>query len=90
MIVKSAILFYSLAHPYDPIIISGERHLDCYEKLFKQRIPYHKSSVIEGFLTEKHAFLDRYDAKYEAMRCHQLDSYGENRALYSEDIWPEE
>ena len=90
MIVKSAILFYTLANPYDPMIISGERHPDCYEKLFQMRLPYHKSSVIEGFLTEKHAFLDRFDAKFEAMRCRQLDEYGENRALYSEDIWPEE
>lgn len=90
MIAFSALVYYRLDDPYTPAIIAGARHADCYEKLFKMRIPYEKSSVIEGFLTDEHQFLDRFAAKYYAVahnQYHPEPEHIESRALYSEDIW---
>lgn len=90
MILYCAVLVYPLAFPNQPLIVSGDWHSDCYEKLSKLNIPYHKSSVIEGFLTDKHKFLDRYDAKHEAAACGQINPMVcEGRALHAEDLWGE-
>ena len=88
MIQSPAILVYPLAFPNEPLIVGGADFPSCYDKLKRLNIPYHKSSAIEGFLTDRHAFLDRYDALYEAARCGQIQlDKAERRALHVSDIW---
>lgn len=88
MIAYSAIMFHLPDNPY-PIIMTGKRHADILEEMFKRHMPYIKETAIQGFVTDGGSFLDRYDAKIEARRCGQLVEDTDDRALYSEDIWPE-
>lgn len=42
----------------------------------------------QGFVTETGEFLNRIDAKAEAIRCNQiLEGEGKHFELYSEDVW---
>ena len=50
---------------------------------------YDKKSAIQGFLTNKDRFVDRYEAKEIAIAANQLivpeeETYTE---LFSEDVW---
>jgi hypothetical protein len=87
MIIASAIKFKKRDSEY-PIILTGLRHSDIREELFKL-YPKNQENIIEGFLTDDDRFLDRYDAKKEAIECDQLFEDTFCQALYSEDIWPE-
>lgn len=91
MIKCSAVKFVPFGTDY-PIIVAGPRHPDCYETIQEHFGHSYLQSpdIVEGFLDEMDRFLDRYDAKYEALRCGQLTHDTSDRALYSEDIWPEE
>lgn len=89
MIICSAIKFYQKDDEEYPVIMTAKRHADVFEKMFNLGIKYHKDSAIQGFLTDDNHFLDRYEAKHEARRCGQLVVDTGDRALYSEDIWPE-
>lgn len=87
MIVYSAIK-YTGNHP---IVVTGFRHADIYESLtYTYHLPIDKEIITEGFWTDDNRFLDRYEAKIEARRCNQLVEDTDDRALCSEDIWPEE
>lgn len=89
MIVASAILFYENERPDYPVIMTGLRHCDVLERIFQLHISYNKNTAVQGFIDEHGKFYDRFDAKYEAQKCGQLIVDDGNRALYSEDIWPE-
>lgn len=87
MIIASALKFYLKDQNY-PMIITGLRHADCYEKLHDMKIDYKRESVEEGFFSENNQFLDRIKAKKLALHWGQVEDDG-YAALYSEDIWPE-
>lgn len=91
MIKCCAVKFVPFGTCY-PIIVAGARHPDCYETIHAHfGFSFFQSpDIVEGFLDEMDKFLDRYDAKYEALRCGQLSHDTSDRALHCEDIWPEE
>lgn len=89
MIFSSAIMFVLKGDPGYPMVMTGKRHPDILEKMFNLHLDYDKESAVQGFMTDKGAFLNRYDAKYEAQKCNQLVEPTDYRELYSEDIWPE-
>lgn len=87
MIKYSAILFFD-ENNY-PVIITGLRHADILEKMFKYKIKYNKDKSIQGFITDENQFLDRYEAKKEAKKYNQIIEETKLAELFSEDIWPE-
>lgn len=92
MIARSAIKFY-LASDYkkeNPIIMTGLRHCDIYEQMFKLHIVYDKASAVQGFITDEDKFIDRYEAVYVARAANQVSIDFNEAQLFSEDIWPEE
>ena len=72
------------------LIFTGVRHSDIYEQLNQLKIKYDRVKFcVEGFLTNKGEFVDRYNAKVIALNANQLivpeeETYGE---LYTEDVW---
>lgn len=91
MIKCPAVKFVPFGTDY-PIIVAGPSHYVCYETIQEHfgHSFFQSPDVVEGFLDEMDKFLDRYDAKYEALRCGQLTHDTSDRALYSKDIWPEQ
>lgn len=87
MIKYSAVLFFD-ENNY-PVIMTGLRHADIFEKMFKHKIKYDKNKAIQGFITDKNQFLDRYEAKKEAENNNQIIEKTNLVELFSEDIWPE-
>lgn len=87
MIISSAIKFYQSNDELYPIIMTGLRHPNILEKIFRLGIQYNKDTMIEGFLIDKNQFLNRYEAKEEAQRCNQIVSDDCGMQLYSEDVW---
>lgn len=88
MIMYSAVKIFPINSEY-PIIFTGKRHSDCFEKAFSLHIEHNRKKDAQGFLTDEDKFLDRYEAKHEARKCHQLLNDDGTRELFSEDIWPE-
>ena len=41
----------------------------------------------QGFLDEKDNFLTREEAYHHAVECGQIESSGEEKELFSEDLW---
>ena len=87
-LIASAIKFYTLDSDY-PMIMCGKRHCDIYESMWRASLNYLKSTAIQGFLTDKDRFVDRYEAKTIAIAAGQLivpieQTYAE---LFSEDVW---
>lgn len=89
MIVASALKFYLKDQTY-PMIITGLRHADCYEKLHDMKIDYDRHQIQEGFMTDKNQMVDRIKAKQIAYERGQIKDIDGCPALYSEDIWPEQ
>ena len=91
MIKCCAVKFVPFGTDY-PVIVAGPQHSVCYDTIQKHfaHAYYQSPDIVEGFLDEMDKFLDRYDAKYEALRCGQLTHDTSDRALHCEDIWPEE
>lgn len=89
MITYSAIMFESPNFASRMVIMIDKRHVDIFKAMFDQHITYNKETMVQGFMTDDFRFLDRYDAKIEARKCGQLIKDTEDRALYSDDIWPE-
>lgn len=87
-IVAAAIKFYPKDSEY-PQIVCGKRHCDCFEWMFKHKVEYDKETHVQGFLTNQHQFVDRYEAMYMAMDYGQLeyDENKEGKPLFSEDLW---
>lgn len=91
MIKCCAVKFVPFGTDY-PVIVAGPQHSVCYDTIQEHfaHAYYQSPDIVEGFLDEMDKFLDRYDAKYEALRCGQLTHDISDRALHCEDIWPEE
>ena len=93
MIIASAIRFFfdDDAHKEFPVIMTGKRHADIFEKMLQMGIKYQKESQIQGFITDNFRFLDRFDGLKEAKTCNQIFSKESicGNQLFSEDIWPE-
>ena len=95
MIKVSAIKFY-LEDDTDkefPQIMTGRRHADIISRMNLLGI-FYNPRWIEGFLTDEDRFLNRFQARAHALRCHQIsqetfEESGRYGGLYSEDIWPE-
>ena len=88
-LVASAIKFFTIDNPDYPIIFTGKRHSDIFEKMFKMGIKYNKTTAVQGFITDDNKFVDRIEAKKIAVENNQLivpieDTYFQ---LFSEDIW---
>lgn len=74
-------------------VVPGYRHADCWKLMATLGVPGDRQEV-EGFITHRGDFLDRYDAYNHALRCGQLSDTTQTakaekleRALYSEDIY---
>lgn len=101
-IVAAAIKFYQDGFEY-PTIMCGRRHADVFQQMFSLGIKYDKKTHVQGFLTDKNRFVDRYDAFVIAIFAHQVledsDAWREYQEantsctqiraipLYSEDVW---
>lgn len=95
-LISSAIKFYLKDQSY-PQIICGKRHCDCFELMFKYKFEYDRLTCVQGFLTDKNAFVDRYKAYEIAIEANQLlpeaiQEYSKKPIsssipLFSEDIW---
>lgn len=85
MIIASAIKFYSKNSEY-PIIMTGHRHPNIFNKMAEMGIQYNKDTCVQGFMTDDFHFLNRYEAKKYAIECGQImeTKYDE---LFSEDLW---
>lgn len=89
MIIASAVKVIPINSDY-PIIVTGLRHADCYEKLHDMKIDYNRHQIQEGFMTDKNQMVNRIKAKQIAYECGQIKDTDDCPALYSEDIWPEQ
>jgi len=72
-------------------IYTGKRHGDVFYRMYLDKIDYDKASAIQGFMTSKDRFVDRFEGlriAKSADQYHDTDSYPQDQ-LYSEDIWPE-
>ena len=88
-IVASAIKFQIPPSSYW-WIVSGKRHCNCFEVMFEHQIKYDKLTHIQGFLTDKDRFIDRFEAYQLALSNGQLKVETLDHAsnmLYSEDLW---
>ena len=87
-IEKAAIKFYETKYNCW-IIFTGQRHADILWNMFNMDCNYDKKSAVQGFLTNKDRFVNRYEAKEIAIAANQLivpeeETYAE---LFSEDVW---
>lgn len=88
MVIKSAV---KIVDRKDSLVyvVTDKRHADIYERLHEEKVDLNNFEVTEGFLTDDHRFVDRYEAKRIAVAAKQLivpeeDTYP---ALFSEDVW---
>ena len=70
-IVASAIKFYPKDSEY-PVVVCGKRHCNCIEWMWKHQADYDKKTMVQGFVTEDHVFLDRYEAAEHAWANKQM------------------
>ena len=68
-------------------IITGSRHSDIFEIMFKHGVQYDRDSAVQGFITQEDRFVDRYEAALIAFDALQITDPSITQ-LYSEDIWP--
>ena len=84
MIICSAVKFTKDDKEF---IIMGRRHHNCFETAYDAgvRRPW---ADVQGFVTDKFEFLDRYEAAKHAFINFQIkDEDMPTRELYSEDLW---
>lgn len=86
MITKACVIIYDKEGT--KYTIPCHRHSDAYWILSQFLSPYsiNKNKTIQGFLDEKHNFLDRHEAYLEALKCDQIKEK-KDETLYSEDLW---
>ena len=81
----------SQAEPSTMFDIPCHRHADAFYIIsqFVDASEIDKSKTEQGFLTHDGAFLNRYDAMDEAVKCGQLPPEAKEQCaeLYSEDLW---
>ena len=69
----------------DIFYVTGHRHADCYEKLYRMGINASKEKTVDGFVDDEENFYNRTDAAIVARLTGQiLDPI---TVLYSEDLW---
>ena len=93
-LVCSAIKFQIIGDDYFQIMC-GKRHPDVFQKMFQLGIQYDKKTHVQGFLTNKDRFVDRYEAVNIEKNANQLsaefiEQLGKKKhiqELYSEDVW---
>ena len=77
------------ANSIKEITIPCHRHCDAFHILhdfgFQKHVDF--KEVAQGFLNEHDNFMDRREAFVEAVRCGQIQSEGQCKELYSEDLW---
>ena len=68
----------------DNVIIFGRDHARCYK-----RSPYdtYAKRAVQGFLTDKHRFVNRKAAASIAFLAGQIDKIEPNQTLVSEELW---
>lgn len=87
-LISSAIKFY-IRGDVCPTIMTGLRHCDIFEKMYKLGIKYDKQTAVQGFITSDDQFVDRYDAIGIAYSAGQIpEEKFNNPILFSEDVWP--
>lgn len=82
-------------HPHQPVnitegyVVCGRRHHNCFAtiSITLGKENYLKSSITQGFLTNKDRFVDRKDGLRIALDYHQVDRDYISTELYSEDLW---
>ena len=98
-IISAAIKFKPKGFDYFQIMC-GKRHSDVLEIIYRLKINYEVTTMVQGFLTDEDQFVDRYDAARMAFFSGQLpkdtelwqkmskdDKLQNAYALYSEDLW---
>ena len=73
-------------------IYTGLRHSDCLYRMYLDHIEYEKGSEVQGFMTDKDRFVDRFEGLKIAKKSkqyHETNEYTQLNSLYSEDVWPE-
>lgn len=86
MIIFSAIKFY-IKGETTPIIMTGKRHSDIFERMHAYGMNYDRGTYIQGFWTNEQQFLNRVEAKAYALKNGQLEKDTGYAELYSEDLW---
>lgn len=95
MIICACIKIIPTENPKDVMYVCGVRHGNCFTTMTKMNLPpRNEREEIQGFMTHKNEFLDRFDAYIHATECGQLTptvriykaELGEEE-LYSEDLW---
>ena len=90
MVCRAAvkILFFD-TNSTKEITIPCHRHCDAFQILhdfgFQKHVDF--KEVAQGFLDEHDNFMDRREAFVEAVRRGQIQSEGQCKELYSEDLW---
>lgn len=79
---------------YKDLIIPCHRHCDGYKILYTLKAEKCRTNTIEGFITIKNIFLDRWEAFIDAVACGQLSATTRQHKqdnseieLYSEDLY---
>ena len=95
MIICACIKIVPHSNPKDVMYVCGVRHGDCFSTMVKMNLPPRaERDEIQGFMTHKNEFLDRFEAYNHAFDCGQVApsvrewkfDMGETE-LYSEDLW---
>ena len=77
------------------ITMTGTRHVDIREEMYRRNFIVDPGSTIEGFLTNEHLFVNRVEAYKIAVAANQLneegikfhEDYPSINELFSEDVW---
>lgn len=65
--------------------VTGHRHADCYEKLYRKGINVSTAKTVDGFVDDEGHFYNRIDAAIVARLAGQI--VDPIITLYSEDLW---
>lgn len=94
MIICAAIKCVMNNEDKTSLVIGGRRHSDCLATVTQLSDPWRDCLKIQGFITDKGDFLDRFHAYLEVIHCGQLSQttkwYKQDKCdteLYSEDLY---
>lgn len=69
------------------MVCVGKRHNNIRDAMTSMDIKFKEPDVIQGFINDKGAFLDRLEAAKEALECKQIEKLQWPPKLYSEDLY---
>lgn len=84
-IIAAAIKFIPKDSEY-PQIVCGKRHCDCLEWMYNHHVEYDKQTAVQGFITQSHGFVDRYEAAEMAWETGQMLSDSDTYKRMKKDI----